>query len=326
MKFNTKYFLLALLTTGTLSQVPVSGKDWIKEFQTECPRINSIPWTGSCVGDYAASVTSYIEDLICIKQKTAGKATEIKTILKSIRLSYMDVICNCDRTKCRNNQADGCQGGKADEVLYWISNNGIVGGNKNGFDISAVNYGNYEPLKINHCLNFYAPECTFKTSTPQSILKCTADQPLDFDPKTHCPSKCNYQKAPIKDQPIENYRYKGLITSPTSSHSLRTTDIDRQPVIGFMDVYEDLFMNSGKDIYVHKTGSHLGLYAVKIVGYGVFNNLKYWKVVLPFGSDVGDNGVVMVLREVNHCSIEDKYAYVSMGNVKDDLKKKTTPS
>lgn len=297
-------------------------KNFITEFSTKCPNIGKIAWTGSCIADYATTSVALIEDTICLSVESQTRDQPVKDALKSMRLSYMDVICNCDSKNCRNNPSNGCQGGRADVALEWIRNKGIVGGGNSAFESPDVNYNaGYDSTKFQHCLNFYTPECTFKNSGSK-YPKCTADQPMDFNPETHCPEKCNFKIT--KDKPIDDYRYDRILTStPSLSHSLQISTISRNPVIGFMDIYEDIFLNNGEDVYVNSSGRSLGTFAVKIVGYGDLNGADYWIVVLPFGTDVGKDGVVRVARGINHCSIEDRYIQIGNSDVINNLNKKS---
>lgn len=319
----TALLITTLLAVSTKAQIPTTSLNYITKYQTNCPRIGTVPWTGTCIGDYASVAVSHIEDIICIRQETAGRDAKIANALRSIRLSYMDVICNCDDEGCQNNPKNGCQGGNIVKALTWIQNKGIVGGNNQPFAGPDINYNTeYKTLKIRHCLNFYTPECTFMNSGSKYTTKCAADQPAEFDPSTHCPTNCNYKTTTGK--PVEDYRDNKIVTySPYTSSNLRTTDVDTQPVIGFMTIYEDIFMNDGEEVYVNRGGQSLGTFAVKVVGYDVKDSVPYWIVVLPFGTDVGKDGVVRVLRGVNHCNIEDRYVYIGLTRVVDNLDKVT---
>lgn len=318
--------VLALFAAGIKTQVIVGNVSLIEAYKADCPNIGQVPWSGSCIADYATVTASLIEDLICIRQKTAGRAAEVKAALNGIKISYADIICNCDKPNCRNNQADGCQGGRADIALKWIQETGVVGGSAHGFQGPDIPWNaGYKNLTIRNCLNFYTPPCTFKSTGGKYNNKCTLAQPVDFDPMTNCPANCDYKTT--QGKPVKDYRDKAILKgSPVTSSNLGTSQVNTIPVIGYMDVYEDLFLNNGVDIYVNMGGRTLGTFAVKIVGHGEDLGVKYWLVVLPFGKDVGNNGVVRVLRGVNHCSIEDSYTMLTASQVVDDLAKIPTPA
>lgn len=48
----------------------------------------------------------------------------------------------------------------------------------------------------------------------------------------------------------------------------------------------------------------LGLHAVKIVGWGVYNGTKYWHVANSWGKYWGENGFFRIRRGTNECNID----------------------
>ncbi len=48
----------------------------------------------------------------------------------------------------------------------------------------------------------------------------------------------------------------------------------------------------------------LGAHAVKIIGWGIENNEKYWLINNSFGIKWGDQGFFKMLRGVGECGIE----------------------
>lgn len=76
------------------------------------------------------------------------------------------------------------------------------------------------------------------------------------------------------------------------------------PVEGAFTVYEDLILyKSG--VYQHVHGRALGGHAIRILGWGVENDVKYWLIGNSWNTDWGDNGFFRILRGENHCGIED---------------------
>jgi len=77
------------------------------------------------------------------------------------------------------------------------------------------------------------------------------------------------------------------------------------PVETAFTVYSD-FENYAGGVYQHTTGEQAGGHAVKMVGWGVDNGVKYWKVANSWNPYWGENGYFRILRGVNHCGIEDE--------------------
>jgi len=77
------------------------------------------------------------------------------------------------------------------------------------------------------------------------------------------------------------------------------------PVETAFTVYED-FLTYKSGVYRHRTGGELGGHAVKIVGWGVENGLKYWKIANSWNPKWGDQGYFKILKGTDECGIEDQ--------------------
>ncbi|VDM84513.1 unnamed protein product [Strongylus vulgaris] len=56
--------------------------------------------------------------------------------------------------------------------------------------------------------------------------------------------------------------------------------------------------------YSHSAGESQGGHAVKIIGWGVENGVKYWLISNSWNTDWGENGLFRILRGSNECDIE----------------------
>jgi len=75
------------------------------------------------------------------------------------------------------------------------------------------------------------------------------------------------------------------------------------PVEAAFSVYED-FLTYKSGVYTHKTGSMLGGHAIKILGWGVENNVPYWLVANSWNEDWGNQGFFKIQKGKNECGIE----------------------
>jgi cysteine peptidase C len=70
------------------------------------------------------------------------------------------------------------------------------------------------------------------------------------------------------------------------------------------DVYEDFLAYSG-GVYVQTSSQYLGGHAVRLVGWGELNGVKYWKIANSWNADWGLNGYFLIRRGTDECGIED---------------------
>merc|ERR1719335_2170228 len=77
------------------------------------------------------------------------------------------------------------------------------------------------------------------------------------------------------------------------------------PVAAGMTVYSD-FENYVSGVYHRTTSTELGGHAIKIVGWGVENGTKYWKVQNSWNPYWGEKGFFRIVRGKNECGIEDQ--------------------
>lgn len=59
-------------------------------------------------------------------------------------------------------------------------------------------------------------------------------------------------------------------------------------------------------VYYHVSGDIDGGHSVKIIGWGVENNIDYWLVANSWNSDWGDKGFFKIKRGVDECGFESE--------------------
>ncbi|CAJ0594736.1 unnamed protein product [Cylicocyclus nassatus] len=75
------------------------------------------------------------------------------------------------------------------------------------------------------------------------------------------------------------------------------------PVTAVFSVYKDFYYYK-KGVYVHTSGDPDGLHAIRLIGWGVENGVKYWLASNSWNTDWGDNGLFKIRRGTNECDIE----------------------
>jgi len=68
-------------------------------------------------------------------------------------------------------------------------------------------------------------------------------------------------------------------------------------------VYAD-FYSYTSGVYYHRSGGYEGGHAVKLLGYGEENGMKYWLCANSWDTTWGEKGFFKIRRGTNECSIE----------------------
>lgn len=81
--------------------------------------------------------------------------------------------------------------------------------------------------------------------------------------------------------------------------------VEHGPFEVAFEVFADFLTYKG-GVYQRKKGRFLGGHAVKVVGYGVDNGVKYWTIANSWNENWGEKGFFRILRGNNECEIEEK--------------------
>jgi cathepsin B len=82
---------------------------------------------------------------------------------------------------------------------------------------------------------------------------------------------------------------------PSKVADIQTEILTNGPVEASFNVYED-FLTYKSGVYHHVTGSNLGGHSVKIIGWGVEDNMPYWTVANSWNEDWGEKGFFKIRR------------------------------
>lgn len=136
--------------------------------------------------------------------------------------------------------------------------------------------------------------------------QCTNPDSEDVAPR--CSEKCqtNYKYK-------ENYQDRrfGRVAYAVAADETKIMEelFVNGPVQAAYTVYTD-FLAYKSGVYHHVAGSMIGSHAVKILGWGVENGVKYWLCANSWGNKWGQNGFFKIVRGQNHLGIE---SYVHAG-------------
>jgi len=127
--------------------------------------------------------------------------------------------------------------------------------------------------------------------------------------KNPCPSQ-EYPTPSCKKTCSDGENWNSVIHKGSRAYSISgETEIMNEiyqygPVEGAFTVYED-FVSYKSGVYQHTTGGVLGGHAIKILGWGVDNGVKYWIVANSWNPSWGNQGFFWIRRGTDECGIED---------------------
>lgn len=118
-----------------------------------------------------------------------------------------------------------------------------------------------------------------------------------------CRNKCTNDKYPI-DYKKDKTHGKSVYSVEGEESMLKELFTNGPFEVAF-EVYED-FLTYKTGVYKQTSGSFLGGHAVKVLGYGVENGVKYWLCANSWNEEWGDQGYFKILRGDDECGIESE--------------------
>lgn len=240
--------------------------------------INDIRDQSACGCCWAFAAAGAASDRMCI-------ATQGKIMLP---LSAED-ICFCGSW----NPLGGCQGGDISTPWYHIKFQTLFSGP------GAVTGGQYQgtgPFGAGMCSDYTLSHCP-----PWPNAKCSAPSS-----SPSCPTKCDSTAvAPHDDFAKDKLGFRGALLKVSGEENIAQAIMEGGSVETAFTVYAD-FMHYKSGIYHYVSGSREGGHAVRMVGWGVENGVKYWKVANSWNPYWGEKGHFRIKRGNNECGIEDE--------------------
>ena len=187
---------------------------------------------------------------------------------------------------CCSDCGFGCDGGFPSYAWkYWnstgITNGGLYGDNST-------------------CQPYFLPPCDHYVQGSYGDCPDYAETPV-------CKNNCDDGN---KKDYISQMSYGLSAYSVSGEKNIMQEIYENGPVEGSFYVFQD-FVTYKSGIYKHVTGEHLGGHAIKIIGWGVKNGVKYWQCVNSWNEEWGDKGFFKIIRGTNDCGIEN-YAYAGL--------------
>lgn len=248
-----------------LESVEVAASFDSREQWPDCPTIREIRDQGSCGSCWAFGAVEVMSDRVCIHSK--GQT--------HFRFSADDLVSCCYTCGL------GCNGGYPGGAFHYWVRKGLVSGGAYG---SEQGCRPYEIAPCEHHVNGTRPSCSGQESkTPKCVHQCEKGYSITYDKDKHFGTKAYSVSSRVEQ--------------------IQTDIATNGPVEGAFSVYAD-FLNYKSGVYQHITGSFLGGHAIRILGWGVENNVPFWLVANSWNSDWGDQGTFKILRGEDHVGIE----------------------
>lgn len=239
----------------------------LREEYPECSSLREIKDQNACGSSWAVAAAEVMSDRICILSNQS-----LQPKISSVHLISCCTICG-----------QGCNGGNPTMAFMYWHEKGIPTG------------GAYEDKKT--CQPYVFPRCDHKL-VPGPFNPC-GTKPLQT-PK--CEEECieEYDKSLKDDLWFGNEAY---MVGP-NEYEIMTEIYQKGSVTASFIVYEDFALYK-EGVYQHVAGELLGGHAVKIIGWGVENGVKYWLCANSWNDNWGDKGFFKILKGENHLEIED---------------------
>jgi cathepsin B len=195
----------------------------------------------------------------------------------------------------------GCNGGQITSPWSYLKKGGLFGGK------GAVSGGQYQgtgPFGKGLCSDFSLPHCHHHGPKGDDPYPAEGEPGCPHDNSPKGPKACDADaKAPHNNFEEDKYGYNGQTITARGEMGIKQAIMAGGPMEVAFTVYSD-FENYASGIYHHTGGSMAGGHAVKVVGWGVENGVKYWKIANSWNPYWGEKGYFRI--RVGECGIDDQ--------------------
>ena len=232
-----------------------------------------------------ASIIGHIQDQASCGSCWANSAAGVigdRMCIKSNGL-FKKLISAADIMSCCHVCGSGCNGGdEAIAFVQWFVLGYVTGGDFGDKDTCKP----YPFPKCDHHVIGKYPPCSGDDKTPS----------------------CKHECQPSYQTHYKDDKHRGTAYQVSHNETQIMADIfENGPVTSAFNVYEDFpLYKSG--VYHHVSGKYLGNHAVRIIGWGIENGIKYWLVANSWNEDWGMSGLFKIKKGSNEVGFESHIA------------------
>merc|ERR1712048_792758 len=199
--------------------------------------------------------------------------------------------------------SQGCNGGQISSPWSYMKKGGLFGGK------GVVSGGQYQgsgPFGKGLCSDFSMPHCHHHGPQGSDPYPAEGQPGCPSQRSPEGPKKCDADaKAPHNDFQADKYSFSGSTVTASGEKGIQQAIMAGGPMEVAFSVYAD-FENYAGGIYHHVQGMPVGGHAVKVVGWGVENGVKYWKIANSWNPHWGEKGYFRIKRGTNEGGIENQ--------------------
>jgi len=242
-----------------------------REKWPKCQSIKEIRDQGDCGGCYAVSAGATWSDRVCIHSPNQDDQR---------KFSAQDLL-EC----CSLGMTSGCSGGFVANVWTYIKNFGIATGDS------------YEDQTL--CKPFAYPPCSHYVKVASVNPLCTG-KPVKT---AKCAEKCSGKEYKGVDYDKNLMRANDTYKISGEENMLKEI-YESGPIETTIFLYDDL-LTYKEGIYTQsKDAKYLSNHAIKIIGFGVENGVKYWLISNTWNTTWGEKGFFRIRRGTGEANVE----------------------
>jgi len=197
----------------------------------------------------------------------------------------------------------GCSGGQISTPWGMLKSGGFFGGKG---AVSGGQYNGTGPFGKGLCSDFSMPHCHHHGPQGKDPYPAENAPGCPSQKSASGPKACDADAAaPHNDFASDKYSYTGSTVTASGETGIQQAIMAGGPMEVAFTVYAD-FENYVSGVYHHVSGAEAGGHAVKMVGWGVDNGTKYWKVANSWNPYWGEKGYFRIQRGTNEGGIENQ--------------------